>query len=146
MTKLSLNQAAKHAGVAKKTLLERLHNQDLNKKLSGEKNERGHWQIDVSELDRVFGKPDKEPLQETVSPPLSKTTKTSPNSDLQIEVATLREQLRSADTEKSYLAQQIEDLKERAERAERKEDEARALLTAAAHTAPKSFWSRITGR
>ena len=56
MAKLSLNKAAPYAGVAKSTLLEALHSKDVDKKVSGEKNERGHWEIEESELDRVFGK------------------------------------------------------------------------------------------
>jgi len=56
MAKLSLNKAAKRAGVAKSTLLESLNTEDLNKRLSANKNTRGHWEIDESELDRVFSK------------------------------------------------------------------------------------------
>ena len=140
MTKLSANRAAKEAGVAKKTLLEA-----INKgRMSADKNDKGHWEIDPAELFRCF------PKQGETAPPEPKAThhqKTTENSPIAVEVATLREQLRSAETEKGYLVQQIEDLRERAERAERKEDEARALLTAtAAEAPPKGFWSRITGR
>jgi hypothetical protein len=100
MAKPSLNQAAKYAGVAKKTLLERLKSNDLTAKLSGEKNAQGHWEIDEAELDRVFRKPRQEPHGKTVSPPLEKTTKTSPNSALEIEVKMLREQIERMDTER----------------------------------------------
>lgn len=149
MAKLSLNQSAKYAGVAKKTLLERLNHKDFNKKLSGEKNERGHWEIDEAELDRVFAKPHEKPQFETVLPPLEKAAKTSGNSDLLIEVATLREQLKSAETEKTYLADKIEDLRARAERAEQKEDELRRLLPpppqSQPETPPRRFFGLLKG-
>ena len=143
MTKLSANKAAAYAGVAKKTLLERLNHKDVSLRLSGEKNARGHWEIDTSELDRVFPKTSGAGEGETVSPPVGKT---SENNSLAVEVATLREQLNSAKTEKGYLEQQIEDLRTRAERAEQKEDETRRLLPAPESEAPKrGFWARLTG-
>ena len=52
MTKLSLNRAAKEAGVAKSTLLDALH----SGRLSAKKNDRGHWEIDPGELFRAFPK------------------------------------------------------------------------------------------
>lgn len=50
MAILSANKAAKEAGIAKKTLLEAL----TSGRLSATKNNKGHWQIDTSELFRVF--------------------------------------------------------------------------------------------
>lgn len=50
--KLSANQASKEAGIAKKTLLEAIK----SKRMSAEKNDKGHWEIDTSELFRVFPK------------------------------------------------------------------------------------------
>ena len=40
MAKLSLNKAAKEAGVAKSTILQALN----SKRMSAEKNEKGHWE------------------------------------------------------------------------------------------------------
>lgn len=148
MAKLSLNKAAAYSGKAKADILKALKSDDPLKKLSGEKNEKGHWEIDKSELDRLFGKKSTEiatrgnDLVLTSDPNRSATPKTSSaTSALEIEVNTLREKLRSADTEKEYLNEKIEDLRQRAERAEQKEDELRALLPA-----PKrSLWARLTG-
>ena len=114
MTILSLNQAAKHAGVAKKTMLERLHHQDLSKKLSGEKDERGHWKIDTSELDRVFGEPDTPPVTETTNPPPENG---NGNSALSVEVKMLRERIDGMEAERNrereQLSETIEDLRKR---------------------------------
>lgn len=123
MTKLSANRAAKEAGVAKKTLLEAL----TSGRMSAGKNDKGHWEIDPAELFRVFPKTSGAGESGTVPHPPKKT---SENNDLLIEVATLREQLKSAEKEKDYLSEKIEDLKARAERAEDKEDELRRLLPA----------------
>lgn len=146
MTKLSANRAAKEAGIAKKTLLEAL----TSKRMSADKNDKGHWQIDPAELFRVFPKTSGAGGEKTVShPPL----KNSENNALSVEVATLREQLRSAETEKGYLNEKIEDLRERAERAEKKEDDLQRLLPApdqdAAAELPRTkltLLERLTGR
>lgn len=142
MTKLSANRAAKEAGVAKKTLLEAL----TSGRLSAEKNDKGHWQIDPAELFRVFPKTSGAGGVETVSHPPEKTNENSP---LSVEVATLREQLKSAETEKGYLNEKIEDLRARAERAEQKEDELRRLLPAPPQsqpvTPPRRFFGLLKG-
>lgn len=49
--KFTLGTAAKAAKVSKSTILRALD----DRRMSGEKNEKGHWQIDPSEVDRVFG-------------------------------------------------------------------------------------------
>ena len=162
-----MNQAAKRAGVAKSTLLERLNTEDLNRKMSATRNERGHWQIDEAELFRCFPRDQEEPQEEpqsgTVRRPSQEPQKTSQNNALEVEVATLREQLRSAGVEKGYLEEQIKDLRARAERAEDKEDELRRRLpppteaTGAAQyvtevgqgtktpaPARQGFWARLT--
>lgn len=146
MTKLSANRAAKEAGIAKKTLLEAL----TSKRMSADKNDKGHWQIDPAELFRVFPKTSGAEGEKTVSHPPQKN---SENNTLSVEVATLREQLRSAETEKSYLNEKIEDLRARAERAEKKEDDLQRLLPAPTQDAPASlsgkkltFIERLRGR
>ena len=79
--------------------------------------------------------------------------KNNENNTLSVEVATLREQLRSAETEKGYLNDKIEDLRARAERAEKKEDDLQRLLPAPDQDAPANLsgkkltlMERITGR
>ena len=121
MTKLSANRAAKEAGVAKKTLLEAI----TSKRMSAEKNGKGYWEIDPSELFRVFPKTSGEGEEKTVSHPPQKS---SENTDLEVEVAVLREKLNSADSDKGHLMKEIDALRERAERAESKEDALQRLL------------------
>lgn len=151
MAKLSLNQAAKYAGVAKKTLLERLKSNDLNAKLSGEKNVQGHWEIDEAELDRVFRKPQQETHRKTVSPPLDETVKNSQNSALEVEVKMLREQIERMDAERererAQLGDQIEVLKAQGERQSADHRQALAALTdqreKVAETPKRSLWARF---
>ena len=153
MAKLSLNQAAKYAGVAKKTLLERLNSNDLNAKLSGEKNAQGHWEIDGSELDRVFRKPQQEPHFKTVSPPHDKATKTSQHSALEVEVKMLREQIERMDKERererAQLTDQIEALKVHAERQSADHRQALAAITdqraKSAEPPKRGLWARLVG-
>lgn len=154
MAKLSLNQAAKYAGVAKKTLLERLKSNDLNAKLSGEKNAQGHWEIDEAELDRVFRKPQEEPHAKTVSPPPIKATKPSETGALEVEVKMLREQIGAMtderDRERGQLVDQIEDLRARLDGAEAERGRLNALLTdqrdKPVGRAKRGLWARLTGR
>lgn len=75
MAKLSLNKAAKEASVAKSTLLQALN----SKRMSAEKNEKGHWEIETSELFRVFPRTGSAEHKEPNATPhaeLLKTTKT----------------------------------------------------------------------
>ena len=83
---LSANQAAKEAGVAKKTLLDAIK----TGRMSAEKNDKGHWQIDPAELFRVFPKTGGELEAETETHPLKKPQETSA---LEVEVKMLREQM-----------------------------------------------------
>lgn len=151
MAKLSLNQAAKYAGVAKKTLLERLRSNDLNAKLSGEKNDQGHWEIDELELDRVFRKPLTEPHEKTVSPPQNRAAKASESGAFEVEVKMLREQIDAMaterDRERGQLIDQIEDLRTRLDGAEAERVRLNALLTDQRSKTPtpakRGFWARI---
>ena len=133
MTKLSLNKAAKHAGVAKSTILEALRTNDLSKKLSGEQNAKGHWEIDTAELDRVFPKTSSAEQSEPLIDHLSTTQKTSSDSALAVEVKLLREQMDKIeamhDREREVLSSQIEDLKTEAERRSAEHMQALAVLT-----------------
>ena len=133
MTKLSLNKAATYAGVAKSTILEALKTNDLDKKLSGEKNAKGHWELDPAELDRVFPKTSS---AEQTEPPIDHpptTQKTSLDSALAIEAKMLREQISKIETmherERDVLVGQIEDLKTEAERRSAEHMQALAVLT-----------------
>jgi len=148
MAKLSLNKAAAYAGKAKADILKALNADDYSKKLSGEKNAKGHWEIDEAELDRVFGKKVLTPDQTASKNGSATPNKTSETSSLEIEVAVLREKLNSADTEKGHLLKEIDALKARAERAEAKEDTFANLIAAPQKPVEKGrgFWARLMGR
>jgi len=154
METLSLNKAAKRAGVAKATILEALNTNDVNRKMSAEKNARGHWEISVSELERVFGsdssyqsrKPTKIPDETHQKPPNS--------SALEVEVKALREQITRMDEtsarEREQAGERIEDLRGQLERQSGDHRQALAALTDQREKAPephhKGFWARMTGR
>lgn len=149
MIKLSLNKAAKEAGIAKSTLLEALN----NGRMSAEKNEKGHWEIDPSELFRVFPKASSYNPGKPIHTPLENHQKTSQNSAMEIEVKMLREQIERMDAERererSQLTNQIEALRDQAERQSADYRQALAMLTdqrTRAEEAPKrGFWARLVG-
>jgi len=150
---LSLNKAAKRAGVAKATILEALNTNDVNKKMSAEKNARGHWEISVSELERVFGsdssyqsrKLDKVPDENHKKPPVS--------SVLEVEVKALREQIARMDEtsarEREQAGERIEDLRGQLERQSGDHRQALAALTdqreKASEPPRKGLWARFIG-
>lgn len=130
MAKLSLNKAAKRAGVAKSTLLESLKTDDINKRLSAEKNARGHWEIEESELDRVFSKSSPKKHRE---PPKNHSENRSETNSLQVEVKMLREQIERIDDastrERDQMADQIANLREQIERQSADHRQALAVIT-----------------
>lgn len=133
MAKLSLNKSATYAGVAKSTILEALKSNDVNRKLSGEKNAKGHWQIDTAELDRVFPKTSSDQSREPLINLLPTPPKTSSDSALATEVKLLREQMAKLeqlhDRDRETLIAQIDDLKTVAERQSAEHMQALAVLT-----------------
>lgn len=95
--KLSLNQAAKTCGRAKSTLLDSIK----NGRLSALKTKNGHYEIDPSELHRVFPfaapdppepVPDRTPVLQPTPPENHPNTK-----GLEREVELLREMLEKAE-------------------------------------------------
>lgn len=113
--KLSANQAAKEAGIAKKTLLEALK----TGRLSAEKDDKGHWQIDPAELFRVFPKTSDDQLPEPQPTPSTET-------ENRLEIARLRAALEGAERLSDSLADQVADLRARLDQ----EGEERRALTA----------------
>lgn len=95
--KLSLNQAAKTCGRAKSTLLDAIK----NGRLSALKMKNGHYEIDPSELHRVFpfAAPDhQEPVPNQTPVPQPTSTENRPNTKgLEREVELLREMLDRAE-------------------------------------------------
>lgn len=94
---LSANQAAKEAGIAKKTLLEAIK----NGRLSASKNDKGYWVIEPSELFRVFPKTSDKLVTETETHPPEKPLKNNP----------LQAVLDAKELIEVELRQQIEDLR-----------------------------------
>ena len=153
MIKLSLNKAAKEAGVAKSTILEALNSDDPKRKMSAEKNGKGHWEIDPAELFRVFPKSSSDQSPEPQSTSVENHQKTIPNSALEVEVKMLREQLEKSDLERErerdQMADQIENLRGQIERQSADHRQALAVLTdqreKTAEPTRKGFFARLVG-
>jgi hypothetical protein len=149
MTKLSANRAAKEAGVAKKTLLEAMS----SGRLTAEKNDKGHWEIDPAELFRVYPRTSSLESEKPQPTPQENNQKTSQNSALEIEVKMLREQIERMDTERererSQLSDQIEALRQQTERQSADHRQAFAILTdqrgQATESPTRGLWARLTG-
>lgn len=149
MIKLSLNKAAKEAGVAKSTLLDSLN----SGRMSAEKNEKGHWEIDPSELFRVFSKTSSSEREKLMPTPDENRQESIHNSVLEIEVKMLREQIGRMDVERererSQFTDQIEALREQAERQSADHRQALAALTdqreKVAEQPKRGLWARLIG-
>lgn len=128
--KMTLGQAAKHAGRAKGTLSKALNNGQI----SGEKDDKGRWQIDPSELQRWM---EANPLQNTDenqdTTQIDTPKNPSGSSALEVEVKMLREQMAEIrslnERERQGLLDQIEALREQAERQSADHRQALAALT-----------------
>jgi hypothetical protein len=133
MAKLSLNKAAAYAGKAKADLLRALKSNDPLKKLSGEKNQKGHWEIDESELDRLFGQKGAEPVQTSSKNGSITPGIPIPTSALEVEVKMLREQIDATNLERArereQLEKQIESLRDNLESQGKDHRQALAVLT-----------------
>lgn len=126
MEKLSLNKAAKEASIAKSTLLEALN----SGRMSAGKNDKGHWQIDPSELFRVFpktGPTEREKPKPTPSESLQKTTE---NGALKVEVKMLREMLEEIRADRDSWKDQAQKI---------------TALIEDQSTRKKGFWARLFG-
>lgn len=120
MTKLSMNQAAKEAGIAKTTLLRAIKNNELSFK----KNRKGHYEIDPSELFRVFPKTIKNRFEEPKSTPEKNHAVTS----LERENRLLREMLEETRSERNKWRDQAQKI---------------TALIEDKSTNRKGFWARI---
>lgn len=105
-----------------------------NGQISAEKDEKGRWQIDPSELQRWM---DANPLLNTSENPNTTPIETPENlignSALSTEVKMLREQMEKLEAmherERQTLVSQVDDLKVEAERRSREHMQALAVLT-----------------
>ena len=145
MEKLSLNKAAKEASVAKSTLLEALN----SGRMSAGKNDKGHWQIDPSELFRVFPRTGPAEHGEPNPTPSEGLQKTTENGALEVEVKMLREQIARMEAERererAQFTDQIEALKDQAERQSADHRQALAALTDQRETPRRRFFGLLRG-
>jgi excisionase family DNA binding protein len=151
----TLGEAAKAVGFSKPTLSRAIK----NGKLSAKRLDDGSYQIDPAELERwKDGNGHRNgSAKRSATPEVTPKTvpETSDSSGLQIEVATLREQLRSAEMARGFLEERVTDLQGRAERAEAKEDRLLALIAdlrprepepvPAAPPPRRGLWARLMG-
>ena len=119
--KLSANQAHKRAGVAKKTLLKALEDGTL----SGSKNDRGHWEIDQSELDRVYPQQGDDKARPQVG-------NTSETTETHIENRVLAVRLEEQDKAMRRLERDLDDMREQRDKWQSTAD--RLLLTSNQNT------------
>jgi chaperonin cofactor prefoldin len=129
---LSLGQAAKAAKVAKSTISKALKNGDL----SGNKNEKGWYKIEASELQRwVNSKQSAERSEIDLETVLENTKKTPENSSLQTTVNPLHEReleifKEERERERKQLQDRIEQLSSQLDAANSERKDAQTQLTA----------------
>ena len=148
----TLGEAAKAAGFSKPTLSRAIK----NGRLSADRLDDGSYRIDAAELERWKGSNGhRNGSAKQIATPVP-PSETPDSNDLRIEVAMLREQLRSAEATRGFLEERVSDLQGRAERAEAKEDKLLALIAdlrprepeAASLTPPaprRGLWARLIG-
>ena len=142
----TLGEAAKAVGFSKPTLSRAIK----NGKLSAIRLDDGSYSIDAAELERwKDANGHRNGAVKRIATPAETPETASETSALQAEVEKLRAQVQSDQRERGFLEQRIEDLKERADRAERKEDQLHALLVdlrpQAVAEPRKGFWGRLFG-
>ena len=144
--KLILGQAAKTAKRSKGTLSKALNSGGI----SAEKDDKGRWQIDPSELSRWMS---ANPFPNSLENQSETPEGTHENSVLGVEVKMLRERIDAMtaerDRERGQLFDQIEDLRARLDGAESERVRLNALLTDQREKSEtqikRSFWRRILG-
>jgi hypothetical protein len=129
MAKLTLGQAAKQVGKSKPTISKAIK----DGKLSGEKNDNGVYQIEVSELLRVYDAVSE--TTEASAPPAPQASAVS-----EVEKRFLEEKV-------ADLEARLTDMKDERDTAQKEAREDRARMMALIEDKrPKGFWSRLTGK
>ena len=144
--KLTLGQAAKTAGRSKGTLSKALNTGAI----SAQKDEKGRWQIDPSELSRWM---DANPFPGTGENQAETPNGTPENSIPGTEVRMLRQQVETLnaerDRERDQLTDRIEDLRARLDSAEAERLRLNAVLTdqriRPADPPARGLWARLVG-
>lgn len=109
---LSANQAAKEAGKTKKTILDAIK----SNRLSASKNDKGYWEIEPSELFRVFPKTGtNHPTNTETIPPQENHENRIKIAELEAEVKALRGQIERTEIERERerdnLSKHIDDMR-----------------------------------
>lgn len=146
--KFSAAQAAKQVGRSTATITRAIE----KRKLSAEKDGNGAWQIEASELYRVFAPAKPE------NPTMQRTEKANETGGLQADLDLMAEKLRSAEALNDRLADEVSDLRRRLddEASERRKITA-LLMPPVVAPAPQSpaagqgkpvggFFSRLLGK
>lgn len=121
----TLGEAAKAVAYSKPTLSRAIK----NGKLSAKRLDDGSYSIDPAELERwKDSNGHRNARVKRIATPEETPETPSQDSALLAEVEALRARVKSGEMERGFLEQRIEDLKERVERAERKEDQLHTLL------------------
>lgn len=145
--KMTLGEAAKTAKRSKGTLSKALNNGGI----SAEKDDKGRWQIDPSELSRWMS---ANPFPNGSENQGEIHAETYENSALGFEVKMLRERIDTMtaerDRERNQLVDQIKDLRARLDGAEAERVRSNALLTdqreRTTQLSKRGFWARLTGK
>ena len=130
MAKLTLGQAAKQVGKSKPTISKAIK----DGKLSGEKNDNGVYQIEVSELLRVYDA-------------VSETTEAAAASPAPEASAVSEVEKRFLEEKVADLEARLTEMKDERDTAQKEAREDRARMMALLEDKrPKGFWSRLTGK
>ena len=148
---LSASQAAKEYGKSVPTITRAIK----SGKLTATKKPEGGYEIDRSELIRLYGFPPSPDGNATsdATPPMSRRSSASETSALDTEVKMLREQIErmdaTAEREREQAAEQIEQLRIQIERQSQDHRQALAAITDQRSKEPvakrKGFWARLVG-
>ncbi|MEO9826797.1 MAG: hypothetical protein ABJF50_20540 [Paracoccaceae bacterium] len=135
--------------MAKSTLLEAHNTEDISQRLSANKNARGHWEIEESELGKVFSKSRSKKTEEPQEYHLENRENRCETSALQVEVKMLREQIERIDKgstrERVQMNDQIANLREQIERQSADHRQALAVVTDQRPTTPNPTRRRFFG-
>ena len=117
--------------------------------MSASKNDKGHWEIEPAELFRAYPKTGGVEEEKPTPTHRKQLQKQPEKSALEVEVKMLREQMdeiRSMnERERQGLIDQIETLKEQAERQSADHRQALAALTDQREAPKRVLWARLVG-
>ena len=126
MSKLTLGEASKLTGISKPTISKAVK----DGKVSGKKNNKGVFEIEKSELIRVYPE-----VKAGADKPIKFTKEMATN---------------AAEIENKFLKEKIEELEKQIQKTEAREDAANkrldTVLVQLEDQRPKTFWQRLSGK